>query len=745
MRKHLVLVLCACLAIGFVTSLSAAQTTPNKKAAVKKLRDFFFERDFTAGYEAGQKLLRQFPNDDELRMWAVLNGVRAIPNNKAALEMANDMVTAKSDSVHGLIALAMANSYNGKADDALKAAEKAVEIAPNNEEAIFTYNSIIFRATKYTESLAWLDKNADRITDRSRFYNARGISGYFADKKERAFQDFETSIKVAQPTVNSLFLYADYLNREKRIKEALPLIKKAVQSAPYSLGNRVAYWRMLSEQPGKTDEQKEREVVADINALLRARPNSPEILLNVSIHYGLMKNTEKKEFYEARILKKFPNSKFAEPIIVERIIKMTRAATEALPSAEYTRAVSELGEARQLGDKELLSKALKSLSLDQASADKISEEWRAFIRRPRHFEMTHLSTAHFSLFYRAMYDFGMPDEKVKEFLDTVGKLKNNRQTNTNREIADFLAVRKVYRANPALTADTLAYARAGIEEAETDAADYRATMNAKDAEQQTKSIRSKALQTLGFALYLENRFDEAEKELLKARELNGDNTDALLTLALIYKARKEYDKAEDIYLTLASISKPYITSIRELYREKNGGLREFDAYYQDLKEKIRAKIRIEVAASRIREPKDLVPFDLKKIDQGSMSSADVKGKVAVINFWGVWCIPCVKEMPEIQELANKYKNDSDVAIMAFDIQDSLETVRKFIAERKYDFPVLVADSYNENLINLNSGMVSYPTTLFVDKKGKISFIKVGNTGNLVEEFSMRIDILKQDK
>jgi hypothetical protein len=42
-------------------------------------------------------------------------------------------------------------------------------------------------------------------------------------------------------------------------------------------------------------------------------------------------------------------------------------------------------------------------------------------------------------------------------------------------------------------------------------------------------------------------------------------------------------------------------------------------------------------------------------------------------------------------------------------------------------------------------MVAYPTTLFVDKQGKISFIKVGNTGNLVEEFSLRIDILKQDK
>jgi thiol-disulfide isomerase/thioredoxin len=153
----------------------------------------------------------------------------------------------------------------------------------------------------------------------------------------------------------------------------------------------------------------------------------------------------------------------------------------------------------------------------------------------------------------------------------------------------------------------------------------------------------------------------------------------------------------------------------------------------------------EVAASRIKEPKSLAPFDLKTIDQRSISFDDLKGKVVVINFWGVWCGPCVKEMPEIQELATKYKSDGDVAILTFDSRDDPVTVKKFIADRKYDFPVLMADSYSENLRKIHDGDETYPTTLFVDKKGKISFLKVGNTGNLVEEFSLRIDILKQDK
>jgi thiol-disulfide isomerase/thioredoxin len=359
--------------------------------------------------------------------------------------------------------------------------------------------------------------------------------------------------------------------------------------------------------------------------------------------------------------------------------------------------------------------------------------------------MDQLGTAYFWLFLRAKYDFQMPDQKLKELLDAVRKYKNDRNSNTNKEIADLLAVRKVFGLNPGLTGEMLSYAKAGIEEGEADAADFRAVLNAKDLEGQEKYIRSNALETLGFALYLENRFDEAEKELLKAYETNNENADVLLILALVHKARKEFDKAEDIYSKSATITNTLTASIKDLYKAKNGDLRGFDAYYKNIKEKVRTRIMIELAASRIKEPKSLTPFDLKTIDQRSVSFDDVKGKVLVINFWGVWCGPCVKEMPEIQELAAKYKNDSDVAILTFDSRDDPVIVKKFIADRKYDFPVLMADSYTAELLKINDGAATYPTTLFVDKKGKISFLKVGNTGNLVEEFSLRIDILKQDK
>jgi tetratricopeptide (TPR) repeat protein len=256
MKTRLILIFCACLTAALFTGGGQAQTAvppagkhspAGSKAGVKKLRDLFFARDFGAGYETGQKLLKQFPEDDELRLWVVLNAARSSDNYKTSLAMAKEMAakiaarTGRKDSskdtgVWALIALAMANSYNGNAADALLSAGSAVKLAPGNEEAIFCYHTVIFRAGKYAESIEWLDKNADKIKDRSRFYCSRALSNYLANNKENAFKDFDASIKLDPGSVNALYLYSDYLDRDKRTKEALPLLKKALQLAPRCVG-----------------------------------------------------------------------------------------------------------------------------------------------------------------------------------------------------------------------------------------------------------------------------------------------------------------------------------------------------------------------------------------------------------------------------------------------------------------------------------------------------------------------------
>ena len=78
-----------------------------------------------------------------------------------------------------------------------------------------------------------------------------------------------------------------------------------------------------------------------------------------------------------------------------------------------------------------------------------------------------------------------------------------------------------------------------------------------------------------------------------------------------------------------------------------------------------------------------------------------------------------------------------------DNNDELETVKKFMADKKYEFPVLLGDSYTGNIFF--NGSIAYPTTLFISKQGKVEFIKVSNSPKLFEEFSWRIEALKADK
>lgn len=753
MKIYTSLVLSVFLAISLLTNSTTAQsalaktkTSPvAKNAAAKKLRDLYFARDFSVGFEDGQKLIKQFPDDDNVRMWTILNGARATSNDAlSVLAMAKEWTEKNHAHIPALIALAMTYSYTSNATDALKTAERAIKLAPDNEEAIFTYNTVLTRTTKYAESIEWLDKNSDKVTDKSRFLTGRAVSHYFAKNKEKSFADFDAAIKTDPKSITTLFLYSDYLNREKRNKEALALLKKAIQLSPYSIGNRVAYWQMLGTQPDKTEEQKEAEIVADMEALGKARPNSPDALSNLAIQYGWMKIEDKQKFYQDQVIKKFPNTRYDEPILASRIIKMSQAAAQSMQGAEYSKKLSEADEAKLLGDKKLLDSTVPYLSFDKEDERKIDTQWRAFIARPKHFELSHVRAGHLNLFFRSFYDLQLPDQKARALFAPLLEFKSDRNSNVNREIAEFLAIRKAFGTSPNLTKDLLSYAHAAVAEAESDGAQFTTVMAPKEAENQKKFLRSRALQTLGFALYLEGDLDGAEKVLKESLELNEKSNLTLLNIALIHRAKKDYDKAEDIYLKIATISQSYETSIRELYRAKNSGLQGFDAYYKTVRDKVREKTKVEIAASRIKEPKDLAPFNLKTIADGSMSSADFTGKVLVINFWGVWCSPCVKEMPELQELIHKYKTDSDVAIITFDFQDQLATVKKFMADKKYAFPVAMADSYLENQLKMTGGL-TYPTTFFVDKKGKISFVKTGNTGNLVEEFGMRIDILKQDK
>jgi peroxiredoxin len=246
-----------------------------------------------------------------------------------------------------------------------------------------------------------------------------------------------------------------------------------------------------------------------------------------------------------------------------------------------------------------------------------------------------------------------------------------------------------------------------------------------------KNYRNGMLGAYGKVLFKQQKYDEAEALLIK--------TESFQTLGEMYIAQNKMDKAEDAYISfLASAYRQEGAwkIIKEFYQKRTGNLNGYDKFEEKVKRIEAEKRREKIVADKLKTPKDIIPFELKDIAGKTINFADFKGKIVIVNVWGTWCNPCVIEMPEFQTLYKKYANDKDVAIVTI-AQDEIEAVKKFMTEKKYDFPVMMDGSYlSQTNVNV------FPTTWFVDKNGKISYIKIGSSPKLLEEFSWRIEALR---
>lgn len=117
----------------------------------------------------------------------------------------------------------------------------------------------------------------------------------------------------------------------------------------------------------------------------------------------------------------------------------------------------------------------------------------------------------------------------------------------------------------------------------------------------------------------------------------------------------------------------------------------------------------------------------------TINTEDLKGKVVFINFWATWCGPCVAEMPSIQVLYNKFKDNSNVEFLIVEIDNNIEGANAFVAKQKLDLPIAfpisdIPKSWLENAI---------PTTVILGKDGKIAERKQGMydySGKGVQDF-----------
>ncbi len=114
-------------------------------------------------------------------------------------------------------------------------------------------------------------------------------------------------------------------------------------------------------------------------------------------------------------------------------------------------------------------------------------------------------------------------------------------------------------------------------------------------------------------------------------------------------------------------------------------------------------------------------FEMVYADGKAINMEDLKGKVVFMNFWATWCPPCIAEMPSIQKLYDKVKDDKDIVILTVEVEGKSDKVAKFMERKKLSLPVV----YPNSSIPTEFFNGSLPTTVILDKKGNIAHTTMG--------------------
>jgi len=107
-------------------------------------------------------------------------------------------------------------------------------------------------------------------------------------------------------------------------------------------------------------------------------------------------------------------------------------------------------------------------------------------------------------------------------------------------------------------------------------------------------------------------------------------------------------------------------------------------------------------------------FTLSDLQGKSWHLRELKGKVVLVNFWATWCPPCRKEMPDLQTLYDKYK-DQGLVVLAISDEDTAK-VSPFIAERQISYPVLLDPGRKVNEAFIVEGI---PKSFVYDREGNL--------------------------
>jgi len=135
-------------------------------------------------------------------------------------------------------------------------------------------------------------------------------------------------------------------------------------------------------------------------------------------------------------------------------------------------------------------------------------------------------------------------------------------------------------------------------------------------------------------------------------------------------------------------------------------------------------------------------FTLAALDGRESNLSDYKGKVMLLNFWATWCAPCLREMPGMENLSQKFRDDEFVVLgISNDQPRYKKRVATFIKRLNLTFPVLL-DS--DGKVSDDFSVAGIPVSFLIARDGTVLAHVVGEREwDSVEAFELIEYLLRQ--
>ena len=140
--------------------------------------------------------------------------------------------------------------------------------------------------------------------------------------------------------------------------------------------------------------------------------------------------------------------------------------------------------------------------------------------------------------------------------------------------------------------------------------------------------------------------------------------------------------------------------------------------------------KAEIKKDRIDNNTAAISFSFSDMTGKTIDIADLKGKVVFINFWASWCPPCRAEMPDLENLYQKLKEDNRFVFLFMNEDDDRNKAIQYLEKNHFTMPLY----YTSGNVPQELFSGSLPTTIVLNKEGKIVLKHQGMAGYNSEKF-----------